>query len=276
MADINGWRIHREADSGDIVLAVDFPVGGRGEAGFAEFAPLLPGPFGLWETLPLCETDGEVSGRAEIDRWLPEVRASGQQVVAILSFCAGAAFVETLAEGIAQWQVHPPELILFDPEIPGPQTLHVQFLRGIARFAPLFTEAENAAHTAQAEAALQQCNNDIGALLDIALADFHRVAEIGFPRAGINLKYGRELTNAFDYFTRYLVGGAQLKSQWYWPTATAITSRTPTSGLNQVDVEHRTHVVARELRLDVDHVTMLADPGVAEVVGNLLAQRAAV
>lgn len=276
MTDINGWRIHREGHSGDLVLAVDFPVGGRGEAGFGEFAPLLPGSFALWETLPLCETEGEVSGRAEIERWLPEVQRSGHNVVAILSYCAGAAFVDELADGIAQWQVHAPELILFDPEVPVPQTLHVQFLRGIARFAPLFTEAENAEHLKQAEAAMAQCQGDIAVLLDIALADFHRVAEIGFPRAGIDLKYGREMTNAFDYFTRYLVGGAQLKTDWYWPTATAITSRTPTSGLNQVGPDHRGQVVGRELRVDVDHANLLADPGVAALVGSLLTQRAVV
>ncbi|MET3805446.1 hypothetical protein ABIB25_002450 [Nakamurella sp. UYEF19] len=276
MPDKNGWRIHREDPSGDLVLAVDFPVGGRGEAGFNEFAPLLSGSFAVWETLPLCTSEGEVSGRAEIERWLPEVRGSGRTVVAILSFCAGAAFVEQLAAGIVQWQEHTPELILFDPEVPGPLTLQTQLVRGISRFAPLFSDEENAAHLQHAEQALALCNGNIEELLSMAIEDFHRVAEIGFPRAGIDLKYGREMMNAFDWFTRYLVGGAQLKQDWHWPTATAITSRTPTSGLNQVDAEFRGDVVARELHVDVDHVGMLAESSVAELVASLLVRTATV
>lgn len=275
MQGANTWIAYSEGRSDSIVIGIDFPITGRGEAGFADLAPLLGSEFGLWETMPSMDLNGPVSGAAYVEDWLTELKASGRRVQGILSFCAGAAFVPAIAQGIRQWQEELPTVVLFDPEIPVPMTLHMQFQRALERFAPLLSEPERLSAFATADRLYQENSHDITALQAAISKVFQEIGHIGFERAGIDPRHGGDLLIAFDAFARYLVAGAQVRasagavgSEERKPIA--ISSHTPTNGLNLVSEEQRAALVSKEIRFEIAHATLLSSPEVARATVELL------
>jgi hypothetical protein len=269
--------VHTAGDSNSVTIAVDFPMTGRGEASFAQFAQLLGPGTGLWETSPAILTGpGPVNGPGYVQTWLDELRASGVHVAAIFSYCAGASYVAALDRGIRTWQEQPPQLILFDPELPVALTLHWQFRRVLERFSAFLSAAELEQVSAAAEAAYQQHPDDIAALHALIDPIYRETGGTCVQRAGLEPRHGAELLAAFDTFARYLVAGAQLQTTAPEPgagmaRAVAISSNTPTNGLNLVPEEQRATLVGREIRFDLAHPRLLADPEVARTVTGLLA-----
>jgi hypothetical protein len=261
--------------SNSIIVAIDFPVTGRNEAGFADLAPLLDGELGVLETMPSLDIDTPgVSGAAYVDGWLTQLRETGLHVRGIASYCAGAAFVPALARGIREWQHDSPTVILFDPEIPVPLTLHTQFRRALQRFAPLLSDAERENIFATADRLYAEHPEDITALQAAISAVFRKTAHVGFERAGIDAKHGADLLIAFEAFARYLVAGAQVRAATPAERPAdgpiAISSHTPTNGLNLVPEEQRSAFVAKEIRFDIAHAELLSSPEVAAAVDDLL------
>ncbi|MBO4207363.1 hypothetical protein [Micromonospora echinofusca] len=266
--------MYSDGKSDSIVIGIDFPITGRGEAGFVDLAPLIGDTFGLWETMPSMDLTGEVSGAAYVADWLAELKRSGKHIRGILSFCAGAAFVPAVARGIRQWQQEVPTVILVDPEIPVPMTLHMQFQRALERFAPLLSEAERQSAFGTADRLYQENSHDITALQAAISKVFQEIGHIGFERAGIDPRHGAELLVAFDAFARYLVAGAQVRAA-AGPVdeerkPIAISSNTPTNGLNLVSEEQRAALVAKEIRFEIPHATLLSSPEVARTIVELL------
>jgi hypothetical protein len=245
-------------------------VSGRGEAGFGDFAPLLDPTLAVWETLPPAYDKGPVSVDGWMQPWLDGVRESGLKVRAILSFCAGAAFVGTLADGIAEWQDTEPRLIMFDPEYPTPLTLHTQFVRAIDRFAVFFDADRVARMHAGAQRVYAEKGHDIEELLGAINELYKRLGDEAFKEAGLDPKHAGDLIEAFDSFARYLVAGAQLDPRPGWKRAVAISSTTPTNGLNLVSAKERAGLVGEELRLDVVHPELLSSAESAKTVAGLL------
>ena len=270
------WITRATGMTNSVVLAIDFPVTGRNEAGFADLAPLLDGEYGLLESMPSMDIDTpEVSGTDYVEGWLDQLRGLGVHVRGITSYCAGAAFVPALARGVRTWQHDAPVVILVDPEIPVPLTLHVQFRRALERFAPLLSDAERTDIFATADRLHAEHPDDITALQAAISTVFRRVAHIGFERAGIDATHGADLLVAFEAFARYLVAGAQARAATPTePSATggpiAISSNTPTNGLNLVPEEQRSAFVAKEIRFDIAHAELLTSPEVAAAFDDLL------
>ncbi|MFC9247836.1 hypothetical protein ACFT7S_28630 [Streptomyces sp. NPDC057136] len=267
--------MHNNGSSGEVVLAADFPMSGRGEAGFSDFAPLLDPSLAVWETLPPADGKGRVSGREYVERWLDGVRESNLEVRAVLSFCAGAAFVGALTDGIAEWQGRAPEIIMFDPEVPTALTLHTQFVRAIDRFSVFFSPEETARMHAGAQRVYAENGHDIELLLDAVSGLYRKIGDEGFAKAGIDPKYGAGLIEVFNSFARYLVAGAQLDPRPGWKRATAISSSTTTSGLHLVSATERGGLVGNELRLDVHHTQLLSSEECARAVTELLGRASA-
>ncbi|MEH1014244.1 hypothetical protein V6U90_14170 [Micromonospora sp. CPCC 206060] len=275
MQGANSWVVYSDGKSDSIVIGIDFPITGRGEAGFVDLAPLIGDGFGLWETMPSMDLTGEVSGAAYVGDWLAELKRSGKHIRGILSFCAGAAFVPAIARGIREWQQDIPTIILVDPEIPVPMTLHMQFQRALERFAPLLSEPERQSAFGTADRLYQENSHDITALQAAISTVFQEIGHIGFERAGIDPRHGAELLVAFDAFARYLVAGAQVRAA-AGPVGEeerkpiAISSNTPTNGLNLVSEEQRAALVAKEIRFEIPHATLLSSPEVARTIVELL------
>jgi len=270
------WIAHTAGRTNSVAIAVDYPMTGRGEAGFAEFAPLLGEELGVWETSPaVLAGPGPVTGAEYVDSWLRDLREAGTPVRAIFSFCAGAGYVAALDRGIRTWQEQPPQLILFDPELPVALTLHWQFRRVLARFAMFLSEAELQAVTDDADRAYQRNPEDIAALHTEIDRIYYEFGAVCIERAGLDPRHGAELLAAFDSFARYLVGGAQVQGAAGPGAITdriiAISSNTPTNGLNLVPEEQRAALVGKEIRLDIPHPQLLAHPDVARTVNQLLA-----
>lgn len=262
--------MHNNGSSKEVVLAADFPISGRGEAGFVDFAPLLDPALSVWETLPPPPATGQVSGHAYVERWLDGVRDSGLEVRAIMSFCAGAAFVGELADGVAALQQRAPEIIMFDPEVPTALTLHTQFVRAIDRFSVFFSAEQTARMHAGAQRVYAENGHDIEMLLEAVSGLYQKIGDEGFANAGIDPKHGAGLIESFNSFARYLVAGAQLNPLSGWDRATAVSSNTPTSGLNLVPKGDRAGLVGTELRLDVHHVELLSSKESGRVVTEIL------
>jgi hypothetical protein len=277
MPDTGSWRTHSQASTGAVVLAVDFPLAGRPEAGFADFAPLLGGEVGVWETLPPVVHDARAICLDDyLGSWLDQLRPDRPRVRAVLSFCAGSAFVPALVAGIAQWQERAPAVIAFDPETPAPLTLHMQYWRAIERFAPLLSKAELAAARDTARELYLNTEMTIAEVRLAVRAHLHDVSAAGFERAGLPPKHRAELLAAFDSFACYLVAGAAAVADGQYcefaaTNVIAISSNTPTNGLNLVPEEQRGGLAAKEFRFDIAHSELLRRPETAAAVAELLA-----
>ncbi|WP_181727421.1 hypothetical protein [Streptomyces sp. PT12] len=271
MRDMGWWRRHHDDASGEVVLAVDFPLSGRNEAGFDELAPLLGPSVALWETLPQPAPDGRLSGREAVGRWLADLRHSGVRVRALLSYCAGAAFVGALSDGVSAWQERPPEIVMFDPEVPSSLTVYAQFVRAIDRFAPVLTEAEVTRIRAEAEAVWTEHAHALDPMLERLGEMFRELGEAAFEKGALDRRHGGELIEAFMSFIGYLAAGSQMDALPAWKRATAISSHTPINGLNLVPDAERADLVADEVRLDLPHADLLRSPECARLVTEALA-----
>jgi hypothetical protein len=277
---MGSWRMHVAGTADAVVLAVDFPLTGRPEGGFADFAPLLGTQLGtevgVWETLPPTVYDERrVSAEDYLGRWLDQLRRTRPRVPAVLSFCAGSAFVPALVEGVQGWQEQAPVVIAFDPETPAPLTLHMQYWRAIERFAPLLSKAELEASREAARELYLDTSMSIAQLRLAVRAEMYRMSEAGFERAGFEPRLRTELLAAFDSFACYLVAGAATMADERYrhfavENVIAISSNTATNGLNLVPEEQRGSLAAKEIRFDIAHSELLRSPEVATAVAELL------
>ena len=275
MHDLDGWRVHRSGTSGEVVLAVDFPMSGRSEAGFAEFAELLDPSFAVWETLPPPVGEGSAAtGREFVERWLADVRASGLVVRGLLSFCAGAAYLGALSDGIAQWQEDVPPIVMIDPEVPASITLNSHFLRALEQFAVMYPQERAERMREDARALYGELGHDIDLLLPAVTGMFREVGMESFAHIDIDPRHGSGLLDVFDAFAKYVVGGSQLDATRGWDRGVALSSTTPTNGLNLLPEADRAGAVGEEIRFDIAHPLMLGDPSVAAKANELLARTA--
>ncbi|MCD9140478.1 hypothetical protein [Streptomyces albireticuli] len=276
MHDLDGWRVHRSGTSGEVVLAVDFPMTGRSEAGFAELAQLLDPSLAVWETLPPPVGEGAPATGAEfVGQWLADVRESGLVVRGLLSFCAGAAYLGELSDGIARWQDEAPAIVMIDPEVPAPITLKSHFLRALEQFAVMYPQERATRMREDARALCDELGHDIDLLLPAVTGMFREVGLESFAHIDIDPRHGSGLLDAFDAFAKYVVGGTQLDATRCWDRGVALSSNTPTNGLNLLPPEaDRAGAVGEEIRFDIVHAEMLGNSVIAAKVDELLARTA--
>ncbi|WP_344534643.1 hypothetical protein [Streptomyces albiaxialis] len=254
----------------DLVLAVDFAVSGRPQAGFPDFAALARPQFSLWETLPPApEEDADMTGVDYVERWAEDALRQERPVKAVMGYCAGAVYAAALAERIGERQGVTPALIGFDPEPPRGDVICHHFGTTMEGMSGLL-KPEEIAHAQQAAARALADETDIKKLGDRLLEIFRDVGGAAFARVGLDAKRSEEFVATFGLFLHFFVRGSDLDPTEGWKALTAMTSATPTSGLNPLSEEARADRVAKEIRFSVEHADLLRTPDVATTVTGLL------
>lgn len=268
------WKVLADGTESDgIVIAVDFDTTGRPEARFTDLVANLKTDLGVRETIPPERgTEFARTGAGHVDFWASRIEAEQRPVRAVFGYCAGAVFAAPLAERIAERQGGEPLLVLFDPEVSVPQTLLWQFHKVVGLMGSVAT-AEEIETVREAGARVYEKDPTIGALRDGLIALVREIGEPAFTRAGLGPSRRAELFDAFDSFMGFLAAAAEIDPFARWRSAIAISSASPTSGLNGIrasGVGADRVSVAREIRFDVEHATMLADAEIAAAVTELL------
>lgn len=271
MVQSDAWRTLTDGDNSQgIVLAIDFDVTGRSEARFSDLAANLKTDYEVRETVhPAPRARFARTGAGYVDHWARQIEAERSQVRALLGFCAGSVYAAALAERISGWQDAEPLLLLFDPEITVAQTLLWQFHK-IAGFMSSLIPAADVA--GMREAGQQKyAENPQLSVLKVALIRLMR--EIGDPalaRAGLDQPRREELLDIIDSCMFYLAAASEIDPLDRWRSAIAFSSSTPLSGLRGMRLSGRQISVAREISVNADHGTLLADTDVAVTVSDLL------
>ncbi|MFI6151927.1 hypothetical protein ACIBCA_04460 [Kitasatospora sp. NPDC051170] len=273
MPQHDAWKVLSAGDRPEVVLAVDFDVTGRPEARFTDLAPMLKADTGLWESLPpAAGTETGMTGEAYLDRWHRGLGAELPEVRAVFGYCVGGVYAAELAARIARTQERSPLVVLFDPEPSTGPTLFWQFHKVMEFMRSVATDEEIAA-AQEAGRIAEESTTDLGVLSERLIELFRRTGEVAFARAGLDGIRRAELFATFSSFMTYLSAAGRYDALARWSSAVAITSVSPTSGLNGIRAhlpagEHR--LVAREIRVEVEHAELLRSDAVASVVDDLL------
>ncbi|MFF4085186.1 hypothetical protein ACFYZN_38150 [Streptomyces sp. NPDC001777] len=268
------WKELSKGDDDEVVLAVDFDATGRHEARFSDFVPLMDPGHTVLETLPQAVASSpDTPAGAYIKQWADEIAASGKRVRAILAFCAGATYAAALAEEIEKTQGTFPQTILFDPERAASAPMYWQFHKAVGQMEAVLGAAEVGRVQDAAQRATEECES----LTDLArrlLLLYHSLATTACEKLGLDERRRAEMTETAGGFLSYLSTAEQIDPTAVWKKCTAITSNTPTSGLNgfrTLNPGHDADLVAEEIHFDVPHVEILSTPDIARTVSGLLA-----
>lgn len=273
MNAMSSWRVVRgpEADRDAVVLAVNYQITGRPDAGFDDLVPLLNAGYQVWETVPPPPgTETEMSGKDYISRWVSDIYESGRRVRYILGNCAGSAYAPALAAKVVEHQDAEPQIILFDPELPSSLTLYWQYHSVIAASAALLRPEEIETAHAAGQAAMAE-HAEMGSYAAELVRLFRLTGGAAFDRIGLDAVRKEGLVGLFASYLSYLVGASDVIVDDGWRKAVAISSNTPHSGLNRVPEAERSQWVGREVRVDVDHENLLRSAEVARAISEMLA-----
>lgn len=273
MVDNGAWKqLVTTGNSGEIVLAVDFDGTGRQEARFSDLVANWKVDVDVWESVPpdgVSEAARDATGY--VDHWMRPIDARRPSVRAVMGFCAGSVYAAALAERIGRWQETEPLLVLFDPELIIPQTVMWQFQKVMGFLSPLISDEEIAAARAEGQR-LHDELQDVAALKVEYVRLMREICGPAFTRLGLEEKRCEELFALFRSFLNYLATAGQLDPTERWRSAVAYSSSTPLSGLRGMRASGRGDgvVVGREVEIDADHATLLADKNLAAEVSDLL------
>lgn len=258
------WDIISDSGEGDVVLAVDYSVNGRREAGFRDFAALLGPDVNVWETLapPVGEEEGMTSAEY-VARWVDVVRDSGRRVSAVLGYCASSAFASAIAEGVAAHQDVPPKPVLFDPTPSTAWTiLHFGFFKVIESLSTSLSEEEIVEVQKSGWEAAARNGEDLEAFRTEITAIYQKTGELAFGRIGLTPDLGEQMVAWFRGYVAYLIAAAAYTGAFDLTRTTVVCS----SALEESPGE-----VLDELRFDVDHSDLLRSDEVAAAVAEVLA-----
>lgn len=263
MATTNSWDIINDTGEGALVLAVDYSVNGRREAGFRDLSANLGAGVTIWETL--APPVGEETGMTADDylaRWLEEVQASGRPVQAVLGYCASSAFASAIAEGVAAWQPQAPKPVLFDPTPATAWTiLHFGFFKVIETLTASLSEVDViAAQKAGFEAAARNAE-DLATFRTEIVEIYRELGDKAFEKLGLKAELGEQLVAWFRGYVGYLIAAGEYTGKFDLTGTTVVCS----SALEESPGE-----VAAEYRFDVDHADLLRDVEVAKAVAEIL------
>ncbi|MGW1375087.1 hypothetical protein ACWD6P_12550 [Streptomyces sp. NPDC002446] len=260
----DAWKVLNDGGPGDLVLAVDYASTGRRESSFFDIVPHLPADQTVWETTqPELGRETEMGGPEYVARWLRPVKESGRRVRAVMGYCVGSVFAAALAEEIGRIQSEPPAVLMFDPSVPVSVNLRHDFCNVIDHYAAILTEDEVRHCKAEAHRLFDE-DDDFDRLGKRYSRMFEEVVETAFVRSELDVELGRELSDTFVSFVRYLVAARQVDPSRVWSQGTAVSSRDSTPAAD---------LAGHELQFDIDHLDILRDTGVGRAVTELLAAR---
>lgn len=257
------WDVVSEGTRSDLVLAVDYSVNGRHEAGFADLAAKLSPTRTIWETLapPVGEEAG-MTGDAYVARWVDAIKASGREVGAVLGYCASSAFASAIGEGVAAFQATPPKIVLFDPTPATAFTiLHFGFFKVIDSLSSALSEEDVTKVQKEGWEAAARNNDDLATFRDEIVEIYRRIGDKAFARIGLNAHLGEQLVAWFRGYVTYLIAAGEFAGGFDLSQTSIICS----SALEEPPGE-----VLQELRFDVDHADLLRNEDVAAALSKLL------
>lgn len=256
------WDVLKEGGRDDLVLAVDYSVNGREEAGFKDLVARMDSEHTVWETLapPVGEEVG-LSPEQYLGRWLDSVRASGRNVSAVVGYCASSNFAGVLAEGVGRWQEVPPKLVLLDPtQVTSWTILHFGFFKILESLRSMLSEEE--IMKAQREGwEIAQANENLEDFRTEIVGLYRRLGETAFERGGLKADIGEQLVAWFSAYMSYLIASGAFAGRYSTDEAVAVCS----SVLEETHMEFK-----QELRFDVDHTELLRTDEVAKALAELL------
>jgi len=265
------WRILSKSDnSAGLVLAVDFDTTGRVEARFADLVANLTAATEIWETI--APDGGTVSpGAAQeyLDHWAGDLQDERRPIQAVLGFCGGAIYAAALVERIRRAQGHEPLLLLFDPELSTAQTLLWQFHK-VMGFMSGILSSEQVAQAQEMGRHAYDTISDVAALKEEISRLMKESGEPALINAGLDERRREELFGVFDSFLSYLAAASQIDPLDQWRRAIAFSSKSPLSGLNAMRASGLDILVGKEIGLDAEHGTLLANRDLAAQVSDLL------
>ncbi|MFI7669477.1 hypothetical protein [Nocardia sp. NPDC049526] len=207
-----------------LVVAVDFDLTTRGEAGFRDLAALLPDSVTVWLTAqPPASVADTASGEAYTAWWRERLDASGAQIDAVLGYCAGSLFACALTDEVARQDGRRPATVVFNPGRPTRDSVFRDMRTTLASLSPL-SAAERDDHIDEARALLREWPRDIPGVLDRLLALYRNAAHAAFERVGIAPDVGAELIDVFASYTAYLRAASTMAPRPQWSSATALIS----------------------------------------------------
>jgi hypothetical protein len=267
------WNVIADADSGGIVLAIDFPVTGRREAGFPELVAQFGPGFSWWQTVPpRVSPETPIPGAEYVAPWIEEVRRIGRPVHAVLGYCLGAVYGAAIADGIAAFQADAPKLVLFDPEIANVMGLSLELQRVLGDFGALLSaeEIEGARHLAAelAETHLEDVPGFASGLVRL----YREYGGAAFEQVGLDTTSRAELMALFESYMAWMSAADGIDPESAWAGATAITSNSPGYLLQRRRAERpgAPALVGTEIPFDLDHADLLRSDVVAKTVAELL------
>lgn len=249
---------------GNVVLALDFEAVGRPEACFSELAPMLDPPRETWRAVQPRFGDGAKPSAIDyLSYWSGGLQESGREIHAVLGYCAGGPFAAALAERIARWQPVPPAAVLLDPEWPTAATLIQQFDNAVRGLAEMASSAELA--TAREAAARLRHTGDLAVVGAQLTALYREASQPAFARIGLKPAFQDDLLGSYQLLMSYLIAAADMS-----------TAQTARSAIAILSASHPCEPgdVARQVRTEVDHASLLRSRAVAEKLSDLLEQRA--
>ncbi|GAB3129241.1 hypothetical protein GCM10027160_55090 [Streptomyces calidiresistens] len=259
MTQPNGWKVLAPGREAELVLAVDFATTGRPDSSFSDLAPHLAPEFTVWETRQPTAVTG-MPARDHLTLWVEEVAAAGRPVRAVLGYCAGGLFAGELAARISALQAGAPRLVVFDPEVPSPSSLHRDFAAMMEQFASVLSPEEVAA--AQREGAEARAGAaDFAAYGEELGRIFGERAGAAFAREELDTELLDEFVAVFRSFVSYLNAARRIDPAAAWRTAIAVSSREPTEWVASAE---------RSVTVPVDHADILRSRRVAEAVNEII------
>ncbi|MEV6978122.1 hypothetical protein [Kitasatospora sp. NPDC093806] len=267
------WTKITEGETGQVVLAVDFPATGRLQADFSELAARLTGGHAFWRSVvapaPLTGTTTE----EYLEPWLEDVSASRLHVRAVFGFCVGAVHAALLAERIAEFQDPAPEVVLFDPELVDTGTIYWQFAMFVESLTQFLAADEIAALREAGRLSYEEID-DPNRLAQVLIETFRGAIALACERTGLDEEFTEEVVEIFTAFMAYLAIADKSDPLPLWAKATAVSSSSAENGLSRVANEilrREGPFVAEELVFpERIHADLLRGEDVAAAVDKLL------
>lgn len=274
----SSWDVISGADSGQVVLGADFPVGRRAEAGFPDLASRIGFRYQFLQTRPppveLTSRPGQWRrGAAYVSPWIEGIRQARPHVLAVLGYRIGSVYAAAIAEGIAQWQPMP-KIILFDPQFTSAELLCLEFLREISSISSLLGDDE----IERARKLVTEISADpSGDMMDVAaemVEGYLETVTPAFERAGLGDARSEAFTRAFGSYVSWLSAADRIDPGPAWKRSTGLASA------GYAGLPGRTRPadgdcgpIGRMIPFDVGHADLLRSESVARAVLDLLESR---
>lgn len=269
MPDLACWEVISGADSGRVVLGVDFPAARR-RAGFAELSARIGSRYRFLQTRPpAARLVQRPRGEAYVGRWVESICKESHQVLAVLGYCVGSLYAAAIAAGIARRQPMP-KVILFDPQFASSKYLAREFLREIDAISSLLSDQE-IEHTRKAAAEISgPAACDLADAAAEMAGIYWELTSLAFERVGIGSAHNDRFIAPVCSYISWLSAAGKIDPSSVWKRSTAIVSSDYAGLAPENRAGSGDGAIGQQIRFDVGHDDLLRSDSVACAVVDLL------